>query len=85
MDEQPDIEQQQLLVRVAELQLLLARNQLLPEQSLKTLDQINGLGQHVATRPAVMLSRTLKRLEPLARRPQRVACRREFRTMTRVS
>ncbi len=44
---QPDIVQQQLLVRVAELQLLIARNQLLPQLNLNALYQFNGLGQHL--------------------------------------
>ena len=42
---QPDIVQQQLLVRIAELQLLLARNQLLPALNLNALYQFNGLGK----------------------------------------
>ena len=42
---QPDIVQQQLLVRVAELQLLLARNQLLPVLNFNALYQFNGLGR----------------------------------------
>ena len=41
---QPDIVQQQLLVRLTELQLLLARNQLLPQLNLNALYQFNGLG-----------------------------------------
>jgi outer membrane protein TolC len=45
MEEQPDIVQQKLLVRIAELQLLIARNQLVPELSLNTLHQLNSLGQ----------------------------------------
>ncbi len=45
MDNQPDIAQQKLLVRVAELQLLIARNQLLPPLSLNALYQLNGLGK----------------------------------------
>ncbi len=44
---QPDIVQQQLLVRVSELQLLVARNQLLPQLNLNGLYQLNGLGPHL--------------------------------------
>ena len=44
---QPDIVQQQLLVRVAELQLLLARNQLLPVLNFNALYQFNGLGDNL--------------------------------------
>ena len=47
---QPDIVQQQLLVRLTELQLLVARNQLLPQLNLNALYQINGLG-HTWTSP----------------------------------
>jgi outer membrane protein TolC len=46
--EQPDIAQQKRLVRLSELQLLLARNQLLPQLELQTLYQLNGLGPHIA-------------------------------------
>jgi outer membrane protein TolC len=45
--EQPDIVQQKLLVRASELQLLLARNQLLPQLNLQALYQLNGLGSHL--------------------------------------
>ena len=51
---QPDIVQQQILVRVAELQLLIARNQLLPQLSLNALYQFNGLGQQLDSAEAVM-------------------------------
>ena len=44
---QPDIVQQQLLVRVAELQLLIVRNQLLPQLNANFLYQLNGLGQQL--------------------------------------
>ncbi|HZW32046.1 MAG TPA: TolC family protein [Isosphaeraceae bacterium] len=62
---QPDIVQQQILVRVAELQLLLARNQLLPQLSLNALYQFNGLGQRFDTAEAVMTGATLKALNPV--------------------
>ena len=51
---QPDIVQQQLLVRLTELQLLLARNQLLPQLNLNALYQFNGLGHQLDKAEAVM-------------------------------
>ena len=45
LESQPDIAQQRALVRLAEIQLLLARNQLLPYLKLNDLYQINGLGR----------------------------------------
>ena len=62
---QPDIVQQQLLVRVAELQLLIARNQLLPQLSLNALYQLNGLGQQLDSAEAVMTGAGLKALNPV--------------------
>jgi hypothetical protein len=62
---QPDIVQQQLLVRVAELQLLIARNQLLPQLSLNALYQFNGLGQQLDSAEAVMTGAALKALNPV--------------------
>jgi outer membrane protein TolC len=62
---QPDIVQQQLLVRVAELQLLIARNQLLPQLSLNALYQLNGLGQQLDAAEAVMTGAGLKALNPV--------------------
>ena len=44
--QQPDIAQQKVLVRVAEMQLLIARNQLLPRLSLDALYQLNALGNN---------------------------------------
>ena len=66
---QPDIVQQQILVRVAELQLLIARNQLLPQLSLNALYQLNGLGQQLDSAEAVMTGATIKALEPGHRQP----------------
>ncbi len=74
MEEQPDIVQQKVLVRVAELQLLIARNQWLPPLSLNALDQLNGLGQQFDGNYPVMISGTLKMLELLARTPEKAAC-----------
>ncbi len=70
---QPDIVQQQLLVRVAELQLLIARNQLLPQLSLQALYQLNGLGQQLDSAEAVMTGATLKALNPVIANLQREA------------
>ena len=66
---QPDIVQQQLLVRVAELQFLIARNQLLPQLNLNALYQFNGLGQQLDSAEAVMTGAALKALEPGHRQP----------------
>jgi outer membrane protein TolC len=70
---QPDIVQQQLLVRVAELQLLIARNQLLPQLSMNALYQLNGLGQQLDSAEAVMTGSTLKALNPVIANMQRAA------------
>ena len=70
---QPDIVQQQLLVRVAELQLLIARNQLLPQLSMNALYQLNGLGQQLDSAEAVMTGATLKALNPVIANMQRAA------------
>jgi len=70
---QPDIVQQQLLVRIAELQLLITRNQLLPQLSLNVLYQLNGLGQNLDTAEAVMTGATIKALEPVVAAQQRAA------------
>ncbi len=70
---QPDIVQQQILVRVAELQLLIARNQLLPQLSMNALYQFNGLGQQLDTAEAVMTGATLKALNPVIANEQRAA------------
>ncbi len=70
---QPDIVQQQILVRVAELQLLIARNQLLPQLSLNALYQLNGLGQSLDQSFAVMTGATLKALNPVIANQQRAA------------
>jgi outer membrane protein TolC len=62
---QPDIVQQQILVRVAELQLLIARNQLLPQLNFNALYQLNGLGQQLDAAEAVMTGAALKALNPV--------------------
>jgi len=70
---QPDIVQQQLLVRVAELQLLIARNQLLPQLNANFLYQLNGLGQQLDGAEAVMTGAALKALNPVIANEQRAA------------
>ena len=70
---QPDIVQQQLLVRIAELQLLVARNQLLPQLNLSVLYQLNGLGQQLDNAEAVMTGATIKALEPVVRAKEQAA------------
>lgn len=61
---QPDIVQQQLLTRIAELQLLVARNQLLPVLNLNALYQLNGLGNHLDGAEGVMTGASLNAINP---------------------
>lgn len=70
---QPDIVQSQLLVRIAELQLLVARNQLLPQLSLNLLYQFNGFGQNLDDAEAVMTGASIKAIEPVVAAQQRAA------------
>jgi outer membrane protein TolC len=70
MQEQPDIVQQQALVRVAELQLLVARNQLVPPFSLITLYQLNGLGPQLDSAEAVMTGRLLSAFKQVISRKE---------------
>ncbi len=70
---QPDIVQNQLLVRVAELQLLIARNQLLPVLNLNMLYQLNGLGHHLDQAEAVMTGRQITAINPMLQAIQRAA------------
>ncbi len=65
LESQPDIAQQKTLVRIAELQLLVARNQILPTLSLNALSQLNGLGQQLDSAQAVMVRMMIKALEPV--------------------
>jgi outer membrane protein TolC len=65
MDEQPDIVQQQLTVRIAEMKLLIARNQLIPPLDLDTLLQLNGLTQRLDPQVAAVTKAMLKVLNPL--------------------
>ncbi len=70
---QPDIVQNQLLTRVAELQLLVARNQLLPVLNFNALYQLNGLGHHLDQAESVMTGRTVEVINPLLQLQQRNA------------
>jgi outer membrane protein TolC len=60
--EQPDIVQQQLLVRLSELKLLLARNQLHLRSNLQALYQLDGLGRHIDN--ALATGDQLKGIDP---------------------
>ena len=70
---QPDIVQQQLLVRLTELQLLLARNQLLPQLNLNALYQFNGLGHQLDGAEAVGAGAGLSVINPLTSTMNRAA------------
>jgi outer membrane protein TolC len=70
---QPDIVQNQLLTRLAEIQLLIARNQLLPVLNFNSLYQFNGLGHHIDNAEAVMSGRSITALNPLLSVQQRAA------------
>jgi outer membrane protein TolC len=73
LDFQPDIVQGQLLVRVAELQLLVARNQLLPVLNFDALYQFNGLGHTLDQSLAVMTGKTIQAVNPIIQSQQRAA------------
>jgi outer membrane protein TolC len=70
---QPDIVQQQLNVRIRELQLLVSRNQLLPQLNLNALYQFNGLGHSLDTSEAVMTGKSITAIDPLISTQQRAA------------
>lgn len=63
----------QLRVRQAELQLLLARNALLPQLNLDALYQLNGLGKDLDRSLAVMTGTQLDSIDPLIAEKQRDA------------
>jgi len=63
LEEQPDIVQQDIFVRLAELQLLLARNRLTTPSNLITLYQLNSLGQGADTAEAVMMGGVIQALK----------------------
>jgi outer membrane protein TolC len=62
LESQPDVVQQRLLVRVAELQLLLARNQLLPRLGPDALHQLRSVGWRLDSPDAVLVGSALKAL-----------------------
>lgn len=68
---QPDIIRNTLLVRLAEMQLLLARNQLLPVLNLQALYQFNGFGHRLDAAEAVGTGATLRAIDPLIQVQQR--------------
>jgi hypothetical protein len=70
---QPDIVQQQLNVRIRELQLLVSRNQLLPQLNLNALYQFNGLGHTLDQAEAVMTGKSIQAIDPLISTQQRAA------------
>ena len=70
---QPDIVNQQLLVRLSELQLLSARNQLLPVLNLDALYQFNGLGENLDSAEAVGTGAGLRGIDPRNAALQRAA------------
>ena len=70
---QPDIVNQQLQVRAAELSLLVSRNQLLPQLSMNALYQLNGLGHTLDQSEAVMTGKTIRAIDPLISTQQRAS------------
>jgi outer membrane protein TolC len=62
---QPDIVQQRILTRLAELQLLVARNQLLPELNLIGVYNLNGLGQELDGGEGFTIGLILNALKPI--------------------
>ena len=73
LDFLPDIVEQQINVRVAELQLLIARNQLLPVLNFDALYQFNGLGRHLDQSLAVMTGKSIQAINPITQSQQRAA------------
>jgi outer membrane protein TolC len=69
----PEVVYQQLQVRRAELQLLIARNQLLPVLNLNALYQLNGLGHTLDTSEGVMTGRKVLGIDPLISTQQHAA------------
>ena len=62
---QPDIVTQQLQVRLSELQLLVARNRLLPSLNFDALYQLNGYGNNIDSAESIMTGSTLRAIDPL--------------------
>jgi outer membrane protein TolC len=63
MDQQPDLVQQKLITRLAELRLLTARHQALPQESFDTIYQMNTLGQALDDAEQTLMSTFLEGLE----------------------
>ncbi len=63
--DQPDNVQQQAVVRLAELYLLLARNQLIPLLDAHTIRQLNGTGPLLESSQALALGRFLETFGPV--------------------
>ncbi len=70
---QPDIVRNQLLVRVAELQLLAVRNQLLPQLNMDALYQFNGFGHTLDNAESVGTGANITAINPLTQALQRTA------------
>lgn len=66
----PEIVVQQLAIRVAELNLLIARNQLLPRLDLTALYGLNGLGRQLDDSLKVQAGGMLEAINPLISRQQ---------------
>ena len=69
----PEIVRQQIAVRTFELNLLVARNQLLPQLSLNALYQLNGLGHTLDQSEAVLTGKTIRAIDPLISTQQRAS------------
>jgi outer membrane protein TolC len=65
LSEQPDIVRQRLTMWLAELGLLVARNQMLPLLEPNALHQFQGLGHDLDGVEAIVIGEMLKRLEPV--------------------
>ncbi len=70
---QPDIVQNQMLVRIAELQLLITRNQLLPALNFDALYQFNGFGQRLDEAEAVGTGASVRAIDPIVSQMQQNA------------
>jgi outer membrane protein TolC len=64
MNFNPDIVRAQLGVRIAELNLLVVRNQLLPALNLDALYQFNGLGKDLSSAMGVMTGKSILAIDP---------------------
>lgn len=69
----PDIVVQQLAVRVAEMNVLIARNQLLPRLDLSLVYGVNGLGRHLDEAFKTQWGGALESINPLISQAQQQA------------